>query len=159
EAACSRLPKTSQAVRPCRLLLTPLVGRASFMRMIKAAHLAALHAGGRSVARKSIAVGTRRWPLKRKLAHYSRKVPGGCRLWQGTISLSGQPRLWWKGRYRSVTRVVFELEKGTIPSGSFILHRCRRPTCIEPGHLYLGTHDMVSATINRPLGENHTGHK
>jgi hypothetical protein len=34
---------------------------------------------------------------------------------------------------------MWELAYGRVPPGMFVLHRCDRPLCVKPGHLYLGT--------------------
>ena len=46
-------------------------------------------------------------------------------------------------------RIAWELTNGPIPVGLMVLHRCDRPPCIRPDHLFLGTHadnmrDMIA---------------
>src|SRR6185369_11378251 len=38
-------------------------------------------------------------------------------------------------------RVSWVIHNGPIPDGLFVLHRCDRPECVRPDHLFLGTGD------------------
>ncbi len=88
----------------------------------------------------------------------------GCWLWQGHINskngygiISIGPKGNAKG-YR-VHRVAWELTHGAIPENLLVCHHCDVPTCVNPEHLFLGTHkdNMADKTAKgrTPKGDNH----
>ena len=64
----------------------------------------------------------------------------GCWLWNANAMPSGYGMIWDGGRTKGAHRVSYELYKGEIPEGLHVLHRCDVPGCVNPDHLFLGTH-------------------
>ena len=68
----------------------------------------------------------------------------GCRLWLGKLTSTGYGQIKVGGKKSRVHRIAYELAKGPIPAGRIICHHCDVPNCIEPDHLYAGTHQTNS---------------
>lgn len=69
----------------------------------------------------------------------------GCRLWLGATRHNGkggecygQARL--HERKWQAHRLSYHFFVGPIPAGALICHRCDTPLCVEPSHLFAGTH-------------------
>lgn len=85
-------------------------------------------------------------------------APNGCWMWQGALNSRGYPcvRIGGRaGRTVSVHRLVVELVAGPIPAGMLACHHCDTPACVNPAHLYVGSHvDNARDKIERGRAVN-----
>lgn len=78
-------------------------------------------------------------PVDRFWAHVA-KGPE-CWLWSGAPTSTGYGKLAFPGGgWQSAHRFSWELHNGPVPDGLQVLHHCDVPLCVNPSHLFLGTH-------------------
>lgn len=65
-----------------------------------------------------------------------------CWLWKPTGKTGDYGRIRVRGRGPKIKthRLSWEMHFGPIPNGLQVLHRCDTPPCVNPAHLFLGTH-------------------
>lgn len=88
--------------------------------------------------------------------------PDECWDWSASLNGRGYGAFAMGGRMRTASRIAWTLTHGD-PGRLHVLHRCDRPRCCNPAHLFLGTpkdnvEDMIAKGRRRhvaPRGSRH----
>lgn len=82
-------------------------------------------------------------PLEQRFLAKVQKTDN-CWFWIGARKRSGYGYMVIGGRkalkHARAHRISYEIAYGPIPAGFQVLHHCDRPNCVNPAHLFLGTH-------------------
>jgi hypothetical protein len=83
-------------------------------------------------------------PVAERFWRYVEKTDG-CWLWTGCLNRTGYGVITVRaGLHIEAHRLSWEIHRGPIPEGLEVCHHCPagdRPNCVNPDHLWLGTHE------------------
>lgn len=84
-----------------------------------------------------------------------------CWEWIAGKTMDGYGEFWYQNKTCKAPRISYMQFKGDIPDGLWVCHTCDNPGCVNPDHLFLGTHldneqdKKRKGRQFRPIGENH----
>ena len=83
----------------------------------------------------------------------------GCWGWTGSGTKFGYGNFYVNNKMVRAHRFSYELHKGPVPNGHFVMHTCDNPKCTNPEHLEVGTNQENIKDMRRKGRSNDWGRK
>jgi hypothetical protein len=82
----------------------------------------------------------RRDPIDRFEEKFIPEPNSGCWLWLAASGHAGYGQFFIDGTVYPASKAAWMLYKGPVPDGMDVCHRCDVSACVNPDHLFIGTH-------------------
>lgn len=106
---------------------------------------------------KILPISVSKKDLERFEAKYMPEPTSGCWIWIGAMDRFGYGRFLINNENRFAHRTSYSLFKNEIPYGVLICHTCDNRWCVNPDHLYMGTHTENNLDSYRRKRRCHKG--
>jgi hypothetical protein len=88
---------------------------------------------------------------ERMVQKISPEPNSGCWLWEAACTAAGYAVYREAGQTKYVHRMLYELAKGSVPTGLELDHLCRVRCCVNPEHLEAVTHKENNKRGTSPM--------
>jgi hypothetical protein len=97
--------------------------------------------------------------IDRFMEKVSPEPMSGCWLWTGAVTSGGYGTFTVRDKTVRAHRYSFEHFRQSIPAGLDALHKCDVRMCVNPDHIFIGSHadNMADKVAKRrqPMGDKH----